>query len=64
MLVLVTSKYKKDRIKKQPTKGGDIIFSIISQWGLSVAMETIVLYNLPQNIMQPFPYPNEATHKI
>ena len=27
----------------QPRKGGDIIFPIISQWGLSVAMETSVL---------------------
>ena len=43
MHVLVTCKYKKDRIKKQPRNGGDIIFPIISQWGLSVAMETRVL---------------------
>ena len=27
----------------QPRKGGDIIFPIISQWGLSVAMGTRVL---------------------
>ena len=40
MHVLVTCKYKKDRIKKQPRKAGDIIFPIISQCGLSVAMET------------------------
>ena len=26
--------------KKQPRKGGDIVFPIISQWGLSVATET------------------------
>ena len=39
MHVLVTCKYKKDRINK----GGDIISPIISQWGLSVAMETGVL---------------------
>ena len=31
MHVLVTCKYKKDRIKKQLRKGGDIIFPIISQ---------------------------------
>ena len=36
-------KYKKDLIKKQPRKGGDIIFPILSQWGISVAMETRVL---------------------
>ena len=35
MHVLVTCKLKKDRIKKQPRKGGDIDFPIISQWGLS-----------------------------
>ena len=29
--------------QKQPRKGGDIIFPIISQWGLSVAMDTRVL---------------------
>ena len=29
--------------KEQPRKGGDIIFPIISQWGLSVAMETRTL---------------------
>ena len=40
MHVFITCKYKKDRIKNN---GGDIIFPIISQWGLSVAMETRVL---------------------
>ena len=43
MHVLVTCKYKKDRIKKQPRKAGDTVFPIINQWGLSVAMETRVL---------------------
>ena len=57
MHVLITCKYKKDRIKKQPRKGEDISFPIISQWGLSVD-------NLPQNLRQPFPTPNDATHKI
>ena len=28
--------------QKQPRKGGDIVFPIISQWGLSVAMVTRV----------------------
>ena len=50
--------------KKQPRKGGDIIFPIISQWGLSVAMETRVLIQSAPNLMQPFPHPNDATHKI
>ena len=30
----------KESDQKQPRKGGDIIFPIISQWALSVAMET------------------------
>ena len=29
--------------QKQPRRGGDIAFPIISQWGISVAMETRVL---------------------
>ena len=55
MHVLVTCKYKKDWIKKQPRKSGDIIFPIISQLGLSVAMEPRVLITLPQNLMQLSP---------
>ena len=51
MHALVTCKYKKDRIKKQPRKGGDIIFPIVSQWGLSVAMETTVLI---QSALKPY----------
>ena len=37
MHVLLTCKYKKDQ-----RKGGNTIFAIISQWGLSVAMDTRV----------------------
>ena len=62
MHVLVAGKYKKDRIKKQLRKGGDLVFPIISQWGLSVARETRVL--IQSAIMQPFPHPSDATHKI
>ena len=32
--------------QNQPRKGGDIVFPIINQWGLSVAMETRVLIRL------------------
>ena len=42
MHVLVTCKYKKDRIKSSREQV-EICFPIISQWGLSVAMETRVL---------------------
>ena len=44
MHVLVTCTYKKDRIKNNREMiEADIVFPIISQWGLSVAMETRVL---------------------
>ena len=52
--------FSKGSDQKQPRKGGDIIFPIISQLGLLVAMET----NLPQNLTQAFPNPNDATHNI
>ena len=57
MHVLITSKYKKDQIKKQPRKCGDIIFPIISQWGLSVAMETRVLIQSAPKPYAAFPSP-------
>ena len=50
--------------QKQPRKGGDIIFPIISQQGLSVAMETRVLIQSAPKPYEPFPHPNDATHKI
>ena len=37
--------------KKQQRKGGDIVFPIISQWALSVAMETRVLI---QSVPKPY----------
>ena len=40
--------------QKQPRKGGDIIFPIISQQGLSVAMETRVLI---QSAPKPYAAP-------
>ena len=51
MHVLITCKYKKDRIKNNREKGGDIVFPIISQWALSVAMETKVLI---QSVPKPY----------
>ena len=41
MHVLVTSKYKKGSDQKQLKKAGDIIFPIISQWGLPWIPESI-----------------------
>ena len=43
MYIIVTCKYKKDPIKKQPRKRDDALFPIITLWELSVAMETRVL---------------------
>ena len=57
MHVLVTSKYKKGSDQKQPRKGGDIIFPIITQWGLSVAMETRVLIQSAPKPSAAFPSP-------
>ena len=65
MHVLVTCKYKTDQIKKKKMRGGgDIILPIINQLGLSVAQKPKFWSNLPQNLMQLFPHPNDATHKI
>ena len=64
MPVLVTCKSEKNLIKKQQRKGGDIFFPIISQLALSVAMEATVLIQSVQNLMQPFPHPNDASYKI
>ena len=61
MHVLVTCKYKKDRIKNNREKEETSFSPIISQWGLSIAMETRALI---QNLMQPFPHPSDAIHKI
>ena len=55
MHVLVICKYKKDWIKNNREKGGDIIFPIISQWGLSVAMETRVLIQSAPKPYAAFP---------
>ena len=57
MHVLLTCKYKKDQIKKQQRQGGDIIFPIISQWELSVAMETRVLIQSAPKPYAAFPHP-------
>ena len=43
--------------QKQPRKGGDTIFPIISQWGLSVAMETRVLIQSASKHYAAFPHP-------
>ena len=52
--VLVTCKYKKDQIKNNQEKV-DIVFPIISQWRLSVYMESKVFIWSAQNLMQLSP---------
>ena len=42
MVVFVTCKNKEELIKNEGAKSGHKIFSIITLWELSVAMETIV----------------------
>ena len=56
MHVLVTCKFKNDQIKNNQEKV-DIIFPIISQWGLSVAMETRVLIQSAPKPYAAFPPP-------
>ena len=43
--------------QKQPRKDGDIIFPIISLWGLSVPMETRVLIQSAPKPTTVFPPP-------
>ena len=46
------------RIRSKTTEeGGDIVFPIISQWGLSVAMETRVLIRSAPKPYASFPLP-------
>ena len=55
-VLIITCKYKK-KDQKQPRKGGEIVFPIISQWGLSVAMETRVLIQSAPKSYAAFPPP-------
>ena len=55
MNVLVTCKYKKDRVKNNREKVETSFSPIISQWGLSVAMETRVLIQSAPKPYAAFP---------
>ena len=61
MQASITYRYlqvQKESDQKQPRKGGDIIFPVISQWGRSVAMETRVLsQSAPKSICSLSPIP-------
>ena len=57
MHVLVTCKYKKDWIKNNREKVEKFFFPIVSQWELSVAMETRVLIQSAPKPYAAFPHP-------
>ena len=56
-ILLVTCKYRKDHIKNKTRNGGDIVFPIISQWGLFVAMETSFNPICPKTLCSLSPTP-------
>ena len=70
MHVLVTCKNKKDQIKKKKKKKKkrekvETSFSPLKvNGGFLLSWKPEFGSNLPQNLMQPFPHPSDATHKI
>ena len=64
MNVFVTCKYEEDPIKNEGARVFTTFTPIITLWGLSVAMDTRVPIRSGQNLMQPFPYPNDGSDKI
>ena len=50
-------------MQKQTRKSGNIVFPIISQWGLSFAIETRVLIQSAPKPYTAFPHPSDATIK-
>ena len=64
MHVLVTCKYKKDRIKNNREKVETSFSPLLVNGGFLLLWKPEFWSNLIQNLMQPFPHPNDATHKI
>ena len=64
MHVLVTCKYKKDRIKNNREKVETSFSHYKSNGGFLLPWKPEFWSNLPQNIMQLFTHPSDATHKI
>ena len=63
MPVLITYKYKKDRIKNNREKV-EISFSpLYVNGGFLLPWKPAFWPNMPQNFMQPFPHPDDAIHK-
>ena len=64
LYVIMTCNYQKDWMKNGRGKSGDIVFSIITLWELSVAMETRVLIRSGPKPNAAFPPSNDASDKI
>ena len=64
MHVRVTCKYKKDRIKSNREKVETPFSPLLVNGGFLLPWTLEFWSNLPQNLMQPFPHSNDATHTI
>ena len=64
MVVLVTCKYEEDPIKNEGARVVTTFPPIITLWELSVAMTPEFRSDLAQNLVQPFPHPNDGSDKI
>ena len=64
MYVLITCKYKKDPIKSNREKVVTPFSPLQVNGGFLLPWTPEFWSNLPQNIMQPFPIPSEATNLI
>ena len=64
MHVLVTCKYKKDRIKNNREKVEASFSPLYVNEGFLLPGKTEFWSNVPHNLMQPFPHHSDATHKI
>ena len=64
MHVLVACKYKKDRIKNNREKVETPFSPFYLNGGFLFPWKPEFWSSLPQNVMQPSPHPNDATHKI
>ena len=55
---------KKDRIKNNREKVETSFAPLEVNWGFLLPWKQEFWSNLPQNLMQPFSHPSDATHKI
>ena len=63
MHVLVTCKYKKEQIKSNGEKVETSFSPLQVNRGFLLSWKPEFWSNLPQNLMQPFPHPSDATYK-